>query len=211
MTRPFAFRKPAPLFVSSIATLRIGVFTALFTPLLGHAQIFSIADGNVSTCSGAIVDSGGEGGPGYSNNESFTTTICPDTPGQGVNLNFIIFDLSLAGPAPVDQLTIYDGSSTADPVIGTYTGNQLQGQFILSSPTNPTGCLTLAFTSNANGTGAFAASIVCYTPCLPPTAVATMGEPAPALVCVGETMTFDASASYAAPGFSIAQFDWDFY
>ncbi|MEO8589040.1 MAG: PKD domain-containing protein [Flavobacteriales bacterium] len=191
--------------------MRLGLFAALLTPLVGRAQIFSIANGDISTCSGAIVDSGGEGGPGYSNNENFTSTICPDTPGQGVNLNFIIFNLSLTGPAPADQLTIYDGSSTSDPVIGTYTGNELQNQFILSSPTNPTGCLTLQFTSNANGTGAFAASIVCYTPCLPPTAVASMGEPAPALVCVGETMTFDASASYAAPGFTIAQYDWDFY
>ncbi|MFN6114281.1 MAG: PKD domain-containing protein, partial [Flavobacteriales bacterium] len=164
----------------------------------------------LTACDGAIVDSGGEGGPGYGNNESHTATICPGIPGEGISLNFIMFNLSTAGPAPLDQLTVFDGDNTGAPVIGTYTGTELQGQIVFASATNPTGCLTLFFTSNANGTGTFAASITCYTPCIPPYAVAQMSEPAPALVCVGEDVTFDCSASTAAPGFNIVSRVWDF-
>lgn len=181
--------------------------------LVGSAQaqvIHSIANGDLTACDGGIVDSGGEGGPGYGNNEIHTSTICPTTTGDGISLNFVIFDLSTAAPAPLDQLSIYDGSDTNAPLIGTYTGSSLQGQIIFASATNPTGCLTLVFTSNANGTGAFAASITCFTPCIPPNAVAQMSETAPALVCVGEEVTFDCSASTAATGFTIVDRVWDF-
>jgi gliding motility-associated-like protein len=180
------------------------------TSLLHGQVIHNIADGDLTACDGAIVDSGGEGGPGYGNNESHTATICPGIPGEGISLNFIMFNLSTAGPAPLDQLTVFDGDNTGAPVIGTYTGTELQGQIVFASATNPTGCLTLFFTSNANGTGTFAASITCYTPCIPPDAVAQMSEPAPALVCVGEDVTFDCSASTAAPGFNIVSRVWDF-
>ncbi|HRH38131.1 MAG TPA: PKD domain-containing protein, partial [Flavobacteriales bacterium] len=63
---------------------------------------------------------------------------------------------------------------------------------------------------NDNGTGVFAASISCITPCFPPVAVADMGEVLPALVCQGEVLNFDGSDSYAQPGFSLVQMDWDF-
>ncbi|MEZ4739450.1 MAG: PKD domain-containing protein [Flavobacteriales bacterium] len=173
------------------------------------AQIFPITDGAINTCTGAMVDSGGEGGPGYSNNENITATICPDIPGEGISLNWVTFNLSQAGAAPVDRMIVYDGSSTADAIIGTYTGTQLQGQILFASPQNTSGCLTVQFISNGTGTGFFAASITCYTPCIPPAALATVGEPIPAYACVGEVFTFDGSASYAAPGFNIVSMEWD--
>src|SRR5262245_61002403 len=82
-----------------------------------HGQAFPIFNGTVSTCVGAFLDSGGEGATGYSNNEDYTYTICPDNPGDAISINFITFQASLAGSAPVDNMTIYDGSSTSDPLI----------------------------------------------------------------------------------------------
>ncbi len=186
-------------------------FSCALLALPVAAQVFTIADGNITTCTGAILDSGGQGGAGYSNNESFTATICSDLPGQSISLSFVTFNLSAAGTAPADNLMIYDGTSTADPLLGVFVGTQLQGQVVSASPFNASGCLTLVFTSNDNGTGVWAGAITCYTPCLPPTAIADMGEPAPALVCVGETVTFDCSASFAAPGYTIVQQEWDFF
>ncbi|HNE81774.1 MAG TPA: hypothetical protein PKX39_14410, partial [Flavobacteriales bacterium] len=94
----------------------------------GHAQnIFNIANGDVVTCTGAMVDSGGEGGPGYGNNEQFTATICPDQPGDAISLNTVIFNLNAGGTAPGDELSIYDGASTNDPLIGTWTSGDSPG------------------------------------------------------------------------------------
>ncbi|MFZ1333279.1 MAG: PKD domain-containing protein, partial [Flavobacteriales bacterium] len=175
--------------------------------LLG--QPFPIFNGTSNTCVGAFLDSGGEGGIGYSNNENYTYTICPDNPNDAISLNFITFNLDGTGPGPVDFMTIHDGNSTAAPSLGTYTGNALDGYVVNASPLNNTGCLTVVFQSNSAGTGIFAASITCYTPCQRPTAVAVMGEAAPAMICPGEAVTFNSSGSFAAPGFSIVARNWD--
>ncbi len=173
------------------------------------AQTFTIIDGNVTTCTGALLDSGGEGGSGYTPNEDFTLTICSDVPGQAISLQWLSFNLSTAGSQPVDQLTIFDGDSDQAPVIGTYTGNDSPG-IVSGSFDNPTGCLTLHFTSNEVGEGLFSAVITCFQPCEPPFAVATMPGTAPALICQGETVSFDASGSYAAEGFNIVEYHWQF-
>ncbi|HRF82637.1 MAG TPA: PKD domain-containing protein, partial [Flavobacteriales bacterium] len=174
------------------------------------AQPFPIFNGTANTCMGALLDTGGEGAGGYSNNENITYTICPDSPNDAISLTFLTFNLSTAGAAPVDQMTIHDGSSTAAPTLGTYTGTGLQGLTVLASPLNNTGCLTIVFRSNNTGTGVFAASISCYTPCQRPTAVATMNPAPPVRICIGESVNFNGSGSFAAPGFSIASRTWDF-
>lgn len=177
------------------------------------AQIFTMLDPVVNTCTGAILDSGGQGASGYSNFESLTTTICADAPGQNINLTFVTFNLDQGGTGQIDNLAIYDGTSPLDPLLGVFTGTQLQGVTIMASTSNPSGCLTLVFTSNDSGTGVFGATITCITPCFPPVAVAEItNEPVlPALVCVDEMLTFDASASYPQPGFNIVSYEWDFY
>ncbi|HMN05813.1 MAG TPA: PKD domain-containing protein, partial [Flavobacteriales bacterium] len=179
-------------------------------PVYAWGQAHAIFNGTESACSGAMLDSGGQGAGGYGNNENYTYTLCPDQPGGAISLNFITFNLSTAGVAPVDFMTIYDGNSTAAPVLGTWTGTSLQGQVVSASSSNPTGCLTVVFKSNNTGTGVFAASITCYQPCDRPTAVATHGSNGPLKICPGETVTFNGSGSYAAPGFNIANRRWDF-
>ncbi|MBS1581637.1 MAG: gliding motility-associated C-terminal domain-containing protein [Bacteroidetes bacterium] len=196
----------------SLSLLRSACLLAIATAGIGTAagQAHPITEGTITACSGALLDSGGQGGGGYSNNENITATICPDVPGDAISLNFITFNLSTQGPNPIDRLAIFDGPSTASPSLGFYTGTELQGLVATATAFNTSGCLTVQFTSNANGTGIFAASISCFTPCEPPTAVATMSEPVPARICVGETVYFDGSLSHAAAGFNIAQYKWDF-
>jgi subtilisin-like proprotein convertase family protein len=173
------------------------------------SQSFPMFNGTSSTCQGALLDTGGQGASGYSNNENITYTICPDTPGGAISLNFITANLSTAGNAPIDNITIFDGNSANAPQLGSWTGTALQGQVVSASAANPTGCLTVRFRSNNTGTGVFAATITCYQPCIRPTAVASHGAIGPLKICPGESVTFNSSASFAAPGFSIASRRWD--
>lgn len=181
----------------------------LFVAPSVFAQFYTITDGTVNACTGALLDSGGQGAGGYSNNENHTLVVCPDGSGPAISLQWITFTLSTAGVSPVDQLSIYDGNSTSAPLIGTWTGTDSPG-IVSASFGNPTGCLTLVFTSNNTGTGVFAAAISCFQPCEPPVANATFGGPVPLLACQGEVITFDGSASTAAAGFSVDEYRWDF-
>ncbi|MBK8339139.1 MAG: hypothetical protein IPK99_03615 [Flavobacteriales bacterium] len=150
------------------------------------AQAYVIFNGTDNTCVGAFLDSGGQGGAGYSNNEDYTYTICPDNPGDAISVNFITALMATNGAAPIDNMTIYDGDNTAAPLIGNWTGNTLQGQVISASVGNVTGCLTFVWHSNNAGLGVFAGSISCTTPCARPTAVASMVGGAPAKICPGK-------------------------
>jgi gliding motility-associated-like protein len=172
-----------------------------------------------STCNGFIIDSGGQGGPGYSNNENTVITICSDTPGDIVSVQFNLFNLSTQddNPAPnvtnVDYMTVYDGTSTAANTLGTYQGNELAGVVIMATNLNPTGCLTFRFTSNSVGTGMFSASASCNTPCSDPVAVGGIvgGITTDSIrVCIDEPVVFQDNGSYAQPGFSVASYRWDF-
>lgn len=195
LLRSISLRLPALLMSAMLAT-----------PLL--AQQFSITAGSITTCVGVLEDSGGPAAP-YNNNENFTVVICADTPGDGISLNWLIFNLSGAQPNP-DRIRIWDGDNTGETFLGEYTGNGLQGLVVSATPANSTGCLTVQFISNGTGTGNFAASITCFTPCDRPEAIASMSEAAPALICVGEQISFDGTASTAAPGFNIVSYEWEF-
>lgn len=181
-----------------------GITLGFFLPLAGTAQSINLHSGAESSCSGTLYDSGGSGA-NYGNNQNITFTLCPDQPGAAVILQFTQFALG-AG----DYLEIYDGNTSAAADLGTYIGTDLQGQTVQASPLNSSGCITIVFVSDGSGTGNFTATISCYQPCVRPTAAAVMGEDSPALICPGETVQFDGSASYAAPGFSVASWSWDF-
>ncbi|MCB0769914.1 MAG: gliding motility-associated C-terminal domain-containing protein [Flavobacteriales bacterium] len=184
----------------------------LLTPIMAvKAQQFSIAAGTITTCAGVLEDTGGPNGA-YGDNENFTVVICADNPGDGISLNWIVANLSTAGPNNnLDRIRIWDGDNTGETFLGEYTGNGLQGLIVSATTFNTTGCLTVQFISNnVAGPGNFAASITCFTPCERPIAVASMSEAVPALVCVGENIAFDGTASYAAAGFNIVSYEWDF-
>jgi hypothetical protein len=191
----------------------------ILTPILvlfsivafGQTPINVVAGNNnttVSTCFGFVIDSGGQGGPGYGNSEDVTITICPDTPGDIISIVFNLFNLSLTddNPAPgpnnvnVDYMYVYDGNSTAGNSLGVYTGTELQGVVIQASPQNTSGCLTFRFVSNTAGTGAFSASAACETPCNDPVAGGRIlnGITNDSIhVCIGEAVSFENFGSFA--------------
>ncbi len=94
-------------------------------------------------CGGLLsFDSGGSGGT-YQNSENTTLTYCPSNTSSKLSINFSSFSLE----NNFDYLYVYNGNSSASPLIATYTGTSLPP--ILTS-SDPTGCLTLRFTSDGS-------------------------------------------------------------
>ncbi|MCH2197779.1 MAG: PKD domain-containing protein [Flavobacteriales bacterium] len=192
---------------------RILTFTLItFVGMTSQAQTNVVmSNGEFFSCGGVFLDSGGQGGPGYSNGEYFTCTICPETEGDVVTIDFITFDLDQSGAENTwDSMAIFDGDNTGESTLGSYTGTALQGLFVTATPQNTSGCLTFVFQSNGTGTGNFGGSITCETPCDRPTAEATYDAPDNKRICVGDVINFDGSASTAADGFVIEEWLWDF-
>ncbi|MDO7847794.1 T9SS type A sorting domain-containing protein [Hymenobacter sp. M29] len=118
---------------------------------------------NQTTCSGIIYDSGGASGQ-YTDNENRTTVLTPATTGAKISLTFSVFDTE----SSLDVLRIYDGPTASAALIGSYSGTTNPGT-VSASLANPTGQLTLVFTSDGSVTRAgFAASIECLS-CYPVT------------------------------------------
>jgi gliding motility-associated-like protein len=167
-----------------------------------QSEVFNITDhSNYATCDAIMHDSNGGLVP-YSPSSNNTITLCPPAGETQVNLYFIGFNLSTG-----DNLSVYDGQDMAAPLIGNYSGEDLLFETI--SPTNPTGCLTVHFESNADDqTGDFSIRISCGTPCDYP--VAIMDAAADTLrICPGEQFTIDASASFWTEGVDLASWTWD--
>ncbi|MFD2564519.1 beta strand repeat-containing protein [Aquimarina rubra] len=97
-----------------------------------------------NTCSGIFVDSGSINGS-YSNNESIIYTLCPDTPGSSIVLNFTSFDVE----DTFDFLQIYEGTTTTT-LIDSYDNGNIPTTIISS---DPSGCLTFIFSSDGLVTG----------------------------------------------------------
>ncbi len=128
----------------------------------------------VTTCLGLFYDSGGASDNigatwvcivqgSYSNNESYTKTFCSST---SENMMFTFDELDIVGS---DWLKVYDGNSTAAPLLMTLNSSSTSPT-IISSGT----CLTFEFHSGDNGTtgwlsgdcddgGNWSASIQCIT------------------------------------------------
>ncbi len=119
---------------------------------------------NVNDCSGFFLDSGGGSAP-YGPNESFTTTICPDgSTGTHIQLVFNGTDI-----ADGDELCFYDGDNTGAPSLScasAFTGASANSFIIQATAANPTGCLTITFTSDGSVEGAgWSADINCIPAC----------------------------------------------
>ncbi|HMN04356.1 MAG TPA: hypothetical protein PKD45_01410 [Flavobacteriales bacterium] len=111
-------------------------------------------------CGQVSYDPGGAAG-NYPNGSNFTQTICPTNSGDAVTLTFTMFNTE----GTFDVLTIYDGPSTSSPMLGSYSGSTIPGPITAS---DPSGCLTLRFTSDASVNYAgWAANITC-SPWVPP-------------------------------------------
>jgi len=188
-----------------ILTLRMGMFLwgmAALTPVT-QAQISISSTDLIEGCDDALVDSGSSTGP-YGANENEFVTICPTAPDTTIWIEWSVFDLDAAS-----TITIHDGDNTFAPILAQGSGDQLQGMVQIASEANPTGCLTVVFTSGESSSGNFAAGINCGQPCAVPVPVVNSEIPAPYRVCPGEEVPFDGADSYATGDAEITTWYWD--
>jgi len=198
------------------------LLTILFSAFYVRGQFYCMSNATVTTCSGTFLDDNsgncsGDASP-YSNSD-YTFTICPDNPGDVVQVQFSAFQLQTSpNPNNSDRLFIYDGDSTGANELGSYTGNTLQGLAVTGTINNASGCLTFVFMCNTGNTSSmpgWEAQISCTTPCDPPITNSVILSPAPTGseqsvgVCIGDQLTFSGVGSTAGQGFSISQYIWN--
>jgi len=217
--------------LSPVKRASIVIVLLIISGLTGqlYGQFYPIEDATVVTCTGSFVDDGndpvsGEGGP-YTNT-SYVFTICPDTPGDVIQVDFAAFSINNPpGPNNEDWLFVFDGNSTSENSLGAYTGTSLSGLAITGTTQNTSGCLTFQFVpANPDGLTTslpgWEAEISCSTPCDVPTAASVLVSPLVPMtadtvikVCVGDPVTFDGSGSTANTDFNpwvLEQWQWNF-
>lgn len=202
-----------------MAPVVAAVFLLAAIPAVSQTIVMG-TQSSVNTCGGLFVDSGGNNA-GYSPNESSTITICPDLPGDYIQLNFSGVDISTE-----DAFCFYDGQDTNAPQLDCYADNLGTNQtFILqATAANSTGCLTLTFESDGaiEGDG-WNADIRCITACQnifvdlastdPPVMPADTGW---INICPGDRVSFLGQGSYPQNGVDYqhsdltSEFTWDF-
>ena len=170
---------------------------------------YTMTNGSISSCSGIFTDDGGSS-VNYTNGVDQTYTICTNTPGTGISINFLSFQLE----NNYDFLYIYDGPSTSSTSLGAYTGSIGPG-LVQSTSGNTSGCITFRFISDGiiNSTG-WLAQISCFTPCQTITSSITSMSPAPAAdgiirICQGQSVAFTGSGNFSSSGTG-ATYSWDF-
>ena len=209
--------------ISKLYNFCTGLLAIAFTlsiPLVGNSQDIVITNGDVTTCSGVFIDDGGPGGLPYTAGNDYTFTICPDNPGDVIQVEFVAFALYQSpNPNNSDYLFIYDGDDATATGLGSYTGNALQGLPVTGTINNTSGCLTFVFQSNPNGSGTFPgweANVSCTTPCATPTAASEITNPTPpgieqsVGVCLNAPVTFSDNGSFAEPTFNLQYWVWNF-
>jgi hypothetical protein len=113
-----------------------------------------------TSCTGTVYDDGGQYGA-YADNINSTLTIAP-TGASKVQLTFTKFRMENT----YDFLYIYDGPTTASPLLGSYTGNTLPASITSTAPS-----ITIKqLTDPAVIDTGFAINWSCILPNSPPTA-----------------------------------------
>lgn len=173
------------------------IILSLLVVSLGYSQTYNMTNGgSINTCSGNFYDDGGAA-VDYSDNLSQTYTICSNNPAFKLEMFFSLFDVESFW----DDLTVYDGNSTSAPVIGIFSGNDLQGQTIYASGS----CLTFEFYSdgsNFSNHAGWEATINCKAPCQTVNAQINSVTPIPTgtynniKVCLGDQINLDGTATF---------------
>jgi hypothetical protein len=171
---------------SNCGTPSAWVGSSNFTTI--NQDIVNMTNGSSTTCNALFYDSGGSGAS-YLNNESYTYTFYPATPGSKLKVVFNSFNTE----NNYDGLQIFNGNSTAAPQItsalgagfnvttapaGSYYGTSTPGTFY-STATD--GSITFKFLSDFSVVNpGWSASITCVT-------VPIITSFTPNNVCVGGT------------------------
>ena len=196
--------------ILALFLLSTGIF---IVPNSLSSQVLISDGGTAEACSDYFLDDGtlinpeDPNGAPYSD-QNYNITICPSTPGDAVQVEFLAFDLQTnPNPNNNDVLIVHDGDDVNAPVVGVGSGNLFEGISITGSVDNPTGCLTFEFVVLNGATGGdigWVASISCVTPCTYPESGYELVDPEPfddfeasVGVCPGQDVTFDGSTSVA--------------
>jgi hypothetical protein len=150
----------------------------------------------INTCSGTFVDAGGVSG-NYGNNQNHIVTFCS---GGGANPTHIQIDFSRIEIGD-DNICFFDGPTAAAPQLSCVgTGGPIPGGpfLIRASAVNPSGCVTVTFTSNAGTTdNGWTGAVSCVASCQ--TIYSELVSSTPAVVpspngyidiCQGQTVSF---------------------
>ncbi len=161
-------------------------------------------------CSTDVIftDDGGRTGS-YADSASGEITFCPVIGTDRMVFNFTFMNLAVG-----DVLTVYDGDSTAAPLINTFTNTLTAPGIVQATVSNTTGCLTFRFISNvAVSAAGWEATRSCIDPCQTITPVITTF---PAVdtdgilrVCAGDNIQFEGDAIFSASNAG-ATYQWDF-
>ncbi|SDI16690.1 PKD domain-containing protein, partial [Winogradskyella thalassocola] len=187
----------------------ITIIPLLFSSFL-LAQDVNMQTATVNQCGGIFYDSGGEFG-NYDNDEDFVLTICPETAGQKIQIDFIAFATQL-GATP-DTMDIFNGDSVAAPPFGSFSGTAGPG-LVQATEDNASGCITIQFVSNdAGNTDGWVANISCLTPCQTINSQLDSASPTPNAdnyirVCPNEEITLTGSGDFSIDGTG-ATYEWD--
>ena len=121
------------------------------------SSIIVMSNGTVSSnCSNLFYDPGYTGN--YANNQDMTLTITPADPNRTLKIDFQSFSLESGW----DYLYIYNGPTTSDPLINTYSGSSLPPSIV---GTSASGAITFRFTSDGSVVyPGWVASVTCLDP-----------------------------------------------
>ncbi len=196
------------------------------------ALLFALFSGNISAqnylmdgtpindCDGFFLDSGGGANP-YGPNENFITTICSDGVG-GTHIQLVFSGVYLGAG---DALCFYDGPDATAPLLACSDEFPSGNPFIIqATAANPSGCLTVVFTSDASDEGqGWSADINCIAACQIIQSVLTSTAPAiePADtgyidICPGDAVYLEGHGEYPQDGIVYnhsdftSSFSWDF-
>ena len=126
------------------------VFLLLAIPMISQGQnLYAMDNSPIRDCSGFFLDSGGNFNS-YGPNEILESQICPDnTTGTHAVLIFYNIDLGMG-----EIVCFYDGPDSLAPLIACASDFAPGESFIIRAPAvNPTGCITVAFQSDASDQG----------------------------------------------------------
>lgn len=145
------------------------------TPTQPSSPVYNMSSGVRYTCGATFYDDGGASG-NYNDYVTRTQTFI-STGGCAIRATFTSFSTSTSA----DYLRIFDGPSTASPVIGTYSVSTSPG--IIQGSGN---ALTFQFVTNGFGssTAGWVASLTCPNQTAPP--VVSSNSP----VCEGDSIKF---------------------
>ncbi|MBN2729495.1 MAG: gliding motility-associated C-terminal domain-containing protein [Bacteroidales bacterium] len=194
------------------------VLISISSAVFSQTYLFNSSTTAVTTCSGTLYDDGGASS-NYLGSQVNVLTLTPLTAGTSIQIMFNSWDVE-AGTT----LEFFDGPTTASPLLGFPFNNTVSpvGMNIMASISNPTGQLTMRWTTGSTVSSGFDASISCHTPCQSILVTIDSNSCTPNMVndyidvCYGDSVTFTAFGTYPQNGTAYTQSDatslfiWDF-